>query len=475
MSLRGFLDKARREGVLVTVAREVDPSLEMARVINALDGHPVLFENVKRSDYRVAAGVCSQRAYFALDLGVPQEQLLFVLAKAYANPVPPTLYRVQYGAMVDVSPPCQEVIEQTVNLNRIPILTHMKADGGPYITSGVAVIEDPELGRNVSYHRLMQLDERRFTGRIVEGRGTHTALGKVEGDLEVAICLGVSLPVLLAAAMAPPKGVDELGIANALRPTPLVKCITKDLEVPAGAEIVLEGRITRQTVDEGPFLDSTETWDIVRLQPVIEIDCITHRRDPIYHALLPGKSEHKALMGMPREPGIYAAVNEACDCRNVYITPGGMSWLHAVVQIRKRDADDGRRAVEAAFRGHGSLKHVVVVDEDVNLFDPHDVEWAIATRFQADRDLMIFESQPGSSLDPSALHVPGQKTRTAKMGLDATIPWRTLYRVQYGAREGRLRSEGERAAFLRVGYESVEVEEYIVPCPIRCTGGELGG
>jgi len=453
----------------------------MARVINALDGHPVLFENVKGSDYRVAAGVCSQRAYFALDLGVPQEQLLFVLAKAYANPVPPTLYRVQpwvslilglkdpglwpqdkgYGAMGDVSPPCQEVIEQTVNLNRIPILTHMKADGGPYITSGVAVIEDPELGRNVSYHRLMQLDERRFTGRIVEGRGTHTALGKVEGDLEVAICLGVSLPVLLAAAMAPSKGVDELGIANALHPTPLVKCITKDLEVPAGAEIVLEGRITRQTVDEGPFLDSTETWDIVRLQPVIEIDCITHRRDPIYHALLPGKSEHKALMGMPREPGIYAAVNEACDCRNVYITPGGMSWLHAVVQIRKRDADDGRRAVEAAFRGHGSLKHVVVVDEDVNLFDPHDVEWAIATRFQADRDLMIFESQPGSSLDPSALHVPGQKTRTAKMGLDATIPWRTLYRVQYSAREGRLRSEGERAAFRRVGYESVEVGEYI--------------
>jgi 2,5-furandicarboxylate decarboxylase 1 len=445
MSLRQFLDKARREGALVTVSREVDPYLEMARVINALDGKPVLFENVKGSDYRVVSGICSRREYFALDLGVPQERLLFELAKAYANPVPPE----GVGAA-----PCQEVVEREVDLDRLPILTHMAADGGPYVTSGVVVIKDPELGRNTSYHRLMQLDERRFAGRIVEGRGTHTAMGKVDGDLEVAVCLGVSIPVLLAAAMAPPKGVDELGIANALHPTPLVKCVTKDLAVPAEAEIVLEGRVTRQVAGEGPFLDLTETWDIVRQQPVIEIDCVTHRRGAMYHALLPGKLEHKSLMGMPREPGIYAAVNAVCDCRNVYITPGGMSWLHAIVQICKRNADDGRRAIEAAFRGHGSLKHIVVVDEDVDLFDPHDIEWAVATRFQANRDLMVFEEQPGSSLDPSALHVPGQKARTTKMGLDATIPWHT--------QDGRLRSEQERAAFRRVGYEGIEIEEWVV-------------
>jgi UbiD family decarboxylase len=445
MSLREFLAKAEETGHLVTVSREVDSYLEMARVIDALDGRPVLFESVKGSHYRVVSGICSQREYFALDLGVPQEQLLFVLAEVYASPVPPEVMEAA---------PCQEVVEHEVNLSRIPILTHMEADGGPYVTAGVAVVKDPELGRNACYHRLMQLDERRFTTRIVEGRGTHTAMAKADGDLEVAICLGVSLPVLLAAAMAPPKGVDELGIANALRPTPLVKCVTKDLEVPAEAEIVLEGRITRQTVSEGPFLDLTETWDIVRQQPVIEIDCITRRCDPIYHALLPGKLEHKTLMGMPREPGIFAAVSEACECCNVYITPGGMSWLHAVVQIRKRGADDGRRAIEAAFRGHGSLKHVVVVDKDVNPFDPCDVEWAIATRFQADRDVMVFEDQPSSSLDPSALHVPGQKARTAKMGLDATIPWRT--------RDGRLRSEEERAAFERVGYGAVDLEEYVL-------------
>ncbi len=449
MSVRQFLAKAEQAGHLIKVSREVDPYLEMARVINALDGRPVLFENVTGSDYRVVSGMCSRREYFGLGLGVPQAQLLFVLAEAYANPVTP---------QVVATAPCQEVVAHDVDLDRIPILTHMKADGGPYVTAGVAIIKDPDLGRNMCYHRLMQLDGRRFTARLVEGRGTHTAIGKVAGDLEVAICLGVSVNVLLTAAMAPPKGVDELRIANALRPTPLVKCVTKDLEVPADAEIVLEGRITKHTTDEGPFLDLTETWDIVRQQPIIKIDCITHRRNPIYHALLPGKLEHKALMGMPREPSIYAAASEVCDCRNVYITPGGMSWLHAVVQICKREADDGRRAIEAAFRGHGSLKHVTVVDEDVNLFDPHDVEWAVATRFQSDRDLMVFEDQPSSSLDPSALQIPGQKARTAKMGLDATIPWRT--------RDGRLRSPEERAAFRRVAYEPVGVEEYI---------GQMGG
>jgi UbiD family decarboxylase len=128
-------------------------------------------------------------------------------------------------------------------------------------------------------------------------------------------------------------------------------------------------------------------------------------------------------MGMPREPTIYAEVNKVAHCLNVHITPGGTSWLHAVVQIAVQTPDDGRRAIDAAFRGHGSLKHVVVVDGDVDIFDTSDVEWAIATRFQADRDLVILTDQPSSSLDPSAHHVPGQKSLTAKMGLDATIPW----------------------------------------------------
>ena len=276
------------------------------------------------------------------------------------------------------------------------------------------------------FHRLLRLDKRRMVARVVEGRGTHTALMKVQDDLPVAICIGLPPHVLLAAAMSPPPGVDELTIAQALAPTPVVRCRTVPLRVPAAAEFVLEGRITHRTAPEGPFVDLTGTYDIVRQQPVIEIDCITHRREAIYQALLPGGLEHKLLMGLPREPTIYAAVNEVCECRNVHITPGGTSWLHAVVQIEKRHPDDGRRAAAAAFRGHGSLKHVVVVDTDVDPFDPQQVEWAIATRFQAARDLLVFKDQPSSSLDPSAKQVPGRKARTSKMALDATIPWDCL-------------------------------------------------
>jgi UbiD family decarboxylase len=451
MSLRSFIAKAQEAGHLVTIAKEIDPYLEMARVINALDGQPVLFTRVKGSPYQVVSGLCSSREYFALDLGVDQGQLLFALAQALENPVA--------SQMVE-SAPCQEVVEGEVDLNTLPILTHLPDDGGPYVTAGVTIVKDPDHGRNMCFHRLMRIGPRQFAARVVEGRGTHTALRKTSGELEVAICLGNSIPVLLAAAMSPPRGVDELSVANALRPTPLVKCRTVDLEVPADSEFVLEGRIIRHAVAEGPFIDLTETWDIVRQQPVIEIDCLTHRRDAIYHALLPGRLEHKLLMGMPREPTIYAAVSQVCQCKNVLITPGGMSWLHAVVQIVKQAPDDGRKAIAAAFRGHTSLKHVVVVDEDVDLFTPAEVEWAIATRFQAGRDLVVLEDQPSSSLDPSATHIPGQKTRTSKMGLDATIPWCKP--------TGELRTREEREEFKRVVYGEVDIAVYRAFREKRC-------
>jgi UbiD family decarboxylase len=305
----------------------------------------------------------------------------------------------------------------------------------------VAFINDPDTGPNASFHRLLRLGRTRLAARLVEGRGTHTAWRKTKDDLLVAICIGLPLHVLLAASMAPPPGVDELTIARALAPTSIATCANacpaksptegsgepgrRGIRVPAEAEFVLEGRITHELVSEGPFVDLTGTYDFVRQQPVIVVDRITHRRDAIYQALLPGRLEHRLLMGMPREPTIYAEVNKVARCLNVHVTPGGASWLHAVVQIAKQTPEDGRRAIAAAFRGHGSLKHVVVVDADVDIFDPHDVEWTIATRFQADRDLLILADQPSSSLDPSAKHVPGQKSRTAKMGLDATIHWDT--------------------------------------------------
>ncbi len=414
MELREFIALLEREKILKVIDEPVSPHLEMARIIAAHREIPLLFRNVPGYDSEVVSGLCSRRELMALALGVEPKELIRTLVKAMENPSEPPIVE---------DPPCQEVVEEKVDLTRLPILKHLPGDGGPYITAGVAIIKDPDYGRNASFHRLMLVDERRFVARVVEGRGTHTAWSKVPGDLEIAIAIGLPVHVLLAASMSPPMGVDELSIAHALSPTPLARCLTKDLEVPACAEIVLEGRLTRKLAPEGPFIDLTQTWDYVREQPILEVDLVTHRRRPLYHALLPGGAEHRMLMGIPREPTIFAAVNEVAECLDVRVTPGGMCWLHAVVKIRKKNPDDGLKAIEAAFRGHPSLKHVVVVDEDIDIDRPEEVEWAIATRFQADRGLVVLRDQPGSSLDPSAKHSPGRKTLTAKMGLDATIPW----------------------------------------------------
>jgi UbiD family decarboxylase len=391
--------------------------------------------------------VCAQRDHFAWALGCDVAGVVPGLIDALAGPQTPP----RAG-----SAPCQEVVVREPDLRSLPILKHLADDGGPYVTAAVAIVHDRDHGRNASYHRLMQVGPRRLVARVVEGRGTDMAWRKARAageDLPIAFCLGAPVHVLLAAAMSPPQGVDELSIAQALAPTPLVRCLTVPVEVPAVCEVVLEGRMTAQMADEGPFIDLTETWDGVRSQPVVEIDCITHRRQPIYHALLPGGAEHKLLMGMPREPTMFQAVAQVADCVGVHITPGGMSWLHAVVQIRKHGPDDGRRAIEAAFRGHGSLKHVVVVDEDVSPFDLAQVEWAVATRVQADRDLMVFPDQPSSSLDPSATQVPGQKARSTKVGVDATIPWTDA--------AGHLRGPEERAAFRKVRYQPVDLDRYL--------------
>jgi len=144
----------------------------------------------------------------------------------------------------------------------------------------------------------------------------------------------------------------------------------------------------------------------------------------VWQALLPGALEHKVLMGMPREPTIYREVNAAgVRCLDVNVDPGGCSWLHAIMQIDKTSEEDGRKAIEAAFRGHKSCKHVFVVDKDIDIYDPLQVEWAMATRFQGDVGMVMKEKEPGSSLDPSA--EPGTKM-TTKMGFDLTKPLKVV-------------------------------------------------
>ena len=435
MYLRDFLSKLEQENNLVRIKKEVSAKYEIANVIYSLDEKPVIFENVKGYDFPVFAGITSDRDVIAKGLDTTKDKLLLKLVKALQNPKEPE--------MVDKAP-CQEVIIKDPDLSKIPILYHLEGDGGRYGSATVSTIKDPDTGRNVSYHRLMEIGKNKFTARLIKKRQTRTTYDKLEGDLEMAVCVGNSVAVMVAASLGPPPGVDEFSIANALDKTPLVKCVTKDLEVPAETEFVFEGRLTRDLDREGPFVDLTETRDFERQEPVFVIDCITHRKDAMYQALIPGRLEHKTLMGMPKEPTIYNEVSKVVNCKNVLVTMGGGSWLHGIVQIEKKDPGDPKKAIEAAFNGHKSMKHVVIVDEDVDIYSPNAIEWAIATRFQGDKDLVIKPDQPGSSLDPSGKHEAGKKTLTTKIGVDATIP-----------------TDVDKSKYEIVKYNKVDIDDYL--------------
>jgi 2,5-furandicarboxylate decarboxylase 1 len=436
MKLRAFLNTLEEEGELIRIKKEVSHRYEVANVMNALGEKPTIFENVTGFEFPVFGGITSNRDTIAKGLGTVKEQLLLKLVESLRTPKPPEVVS---------EAPCQEVIIRgdDVNLDEIPFLLHLPDDGGRYGTATVAIIKDPDTGRNMCYHRIMQMGKNTCTARLIPKRQTRTTYDRTEGELEMAICVGNSVPVMVAASLGPPSGVDELAIANALDETKLVKCLTKDLEVPAESEFVLEGRITRDLDREGPFVDLTETRDFERQEPVFVIDCITHRNDAMWQILLPGRMEHKILMGMPKEPTIYDEVSKVATCKNALVTMGGGSWLHGVVQIEKKEPDDGKKAIEAAFNGHKSMKHVVVVDSDVNIFDPEAVEWAIATRFQGHRDLVLKSDQPGSSLDPSG-DQSGKKARTTKVGVDATMP-----------------PDVDPGKYVKVKYEEVDLNDYL--------------
>lgn len=240
--------------------------------------------------------------------------------------------------------------------------------------------------------------------------------------VKIAIVNAPDPVVLLAAAMSFDDNIDELTIAAALHQklygTPLkLTTMPNGIVAPADSEYVMWGNITLQNDDEGPYVDITGTVDEVRQEPVIEIEGVAHRNNPIFHALIPGEAEHKTLMGLPRSPTIKSAVNKVVECLDVHMTEGGCGWLSAVVKIKKVNQDDPIKAINAALAGHRSMKMVTIVDEDIDITDPVRVEWAMVTRWQPDRDTVILSNQKGSSLDPSR----NEDTTTAKVGFDATI------------------------------------------------------
>lgn len=410
MSLRSYLHQIEARGALRRVQTPISKTYQVAGVLKQMEPTPLLFEHVAESDFRVAGNLFCSKTAFADYFGIPPREIIPLLARAIEKRTPPEIV---------TDAPCQEVVEYTPDLDRLPILRHCDRDGGNYVTSGVMVARHPVHGQNLDFHRLMQFSGSEFAARVVRSRHFDSFLRDLRA-VDVAVCVGNPPPVLAAAATSVALGVDELEIANALETMQVVRARTVDLLVPAECEFVLEGTIyLDRTHDEGPFVDLTETYDVIRQEPVFEVKAITHRRDAIWQALLPGALEHKLLMGMPREPTIFQNVNRVAECIDVHVNPGGCSWLHAIVQIRKHDAEDGRRAIHAAFAGHRSCKHVFVVDDDIDIYDPLQVEWAMATRFQADRDLIVLERAPGSSLDPSA--EPGTH-ETTRVGFDLTKP-----------------------------------------------------
>jgi UbiD family decarboxylase len=407
----------QKRNQLVQIDDEVSPRFEVSAFMKEFDAGPILyFDSVKGSRSKIVAGVCGTRQRLCWALGASQEALYQKIIDAGREPVQPKVVR---------GGPVNEVVEKA-RLSKLPILTHFEHDAGAYITSSVISARSPD-GKieNVSIHRLQVLDDNHLAIRLVPRHLYNmwkTAKEKKE-NVEVAITIGVHPAVMLAAASPVPFGVSEFGVANKLlgNKMAVVKCEHVNAYAPAEAELVIEGRImTDKEVTEGPLVDITGTYDVQRKQPVVELVNMMHRRDYMYQALLPSGSEHKLLMGLPHETMIWEAVSKVVPkVKAVNLTEGGCGWLHAVVSIDKLVDGDAKNALAATFSAHPSLKHAVVVDTDIDVYDPNMVEWAIATRFQASEDLVIIPQARGSTLDPSADQETGL---TTKVGIDATRP-----------------------------------------------------
>ncbi len=417
MSLRSFLEVMEKRGEVLHIKNRVSPIFEISAIMKYVPSLPIVFfDNVDGYNVKVVGNVCATRRRLCLALETKPENIYKKIIEAVNKPKAPRIVS---------DSPVKEIIEEP-NLLKIPVLKHFKRDAGPYITSAIVSARSPDgTIENVSVHRLLILDEKRIAIRLVPRHLFKLwRMAKEAGkDLDVAIAIGVHPAVLLAAASSPPFGVSEYSVANTLLKgsLTLIKCEKVEAYAPSEAEIILEGKISRQEEAlEGPFVDVTGAYDARRLQPIIKVVNVMRRKDYIYQALLPGGPEHMLLMGLPREAAIYEAVSKVVPkVKAVNLSLGGCGWLHAVISIEKQSDGDAKNALLAAFAAHPSLKHAVVVDEDIDVFNLEEIEWAVATRFQAEEDLLIIRNVRGSTLDPSADMETGL---TTKVGVDATRP-----------------------------------------------------
>lgn len=444
-------------GELVSTSVEVDPFLELAGVYKRVGsgtptapptqiGPAMLFQNVKGHGVSVVAGVLASRERTALLLGSQKERLAFDLLAALENPVP----------AVDIAEgtaaPCQEVvIKPPFDLRTfIPAVISTKKDAGVFLNMAILRAEDPETGEaDVTFHRMCIHGPETMTVEFTPGRHIDCFRLKAEAKgkpLPASINIGLDPAVHVATSFEPPTtplGFDELTVAGALRkrPVELVGCVTQPTRALARAEIVLEGEFRPgEYADEDAV--SRSGWAMPEFpgyvgkahlhQPVFHVTAITHRTDPIFQVLIGPGEEHVTLTGLPTEASIYRLIDDAMPgfLQNVYCHSSGGGKYLAVLQVRKRNAtDEGRQrqAALTALAAFSELKHVIVVDDDVDPYDTNDVMWAMTTRYQGDVDTLLIPGVRCHPLDPTANpeYNPMLRGRgvSCKTIFDCTVPF----------------------------------------------------
>ncbi|WP_249780705.1 UbiD family decarboxylase [Bradyrhizobium sp. dw_78] len=415
--LRSWLQLLAATDRLVVARKGVSLTDELAAVAKKLERErAVIFPSPGGHDIAVVANLFAGRDWVADSIDVPVEDLLSRFQRAVRRPLP---WMEVKEARV------QEEVHRDVDLLKLlPIPKHNEHDSGPYITAALLIARNPQTGiQNVSIHRC-QISGPDRIGVLLLPRHTRHYYAMAEragAPLEIALVIGVHPACILASQAIAALDEDEMHIAGALlgRPVEMVKCLTNEVRVPAHAEIVLEGRILPKLREpEGPFGEFPQYYGDRADREVIQIDAVTHRRNPIFHTIVGGGMEHLVLGEIPREATLLEHLQRSFpSVRDVRLMRGGTCRYHLAVKIEKVSDGEPKNIIMGAFAGHYDVKQVVVVDTDVDIDDPNEIEWAVATRFQADRDLLVVAGAQGSKLDPSS-----DKGVGAKMGLDATKP-----------------------------------------------------
>ena len=428
MDLREFLKVLEEEHELQKIKVEVDPKHELGAICKIHNERPnspaLLFESVKGHKIPVVGQLLASDRRVALALGLSQENVFDETVQRASNPIAPKL--VSKGASQDI------VFEGAdVDLTKLPLCTNNPRDGGPYITAGHVIIKDPEYGMNLSIYRMMLVSKNEVTLRFTPGHDGYDFMKNAEKrgqkKFEVAVCIGVPPAVYVASQFEPRIGVYELDIAGGLvsEPVEVVKCRTIDLEVPALAEIVLEGELTipAKSGNEGPFGEFCGyTTAQVPNERIMTVKAVTHRKSPVYHNIWLGKPPHEHLYvdALTYAVAAYQELKPAYPAlKKAYAPPWGVSIV-LLLQLEKRLMRPGivdNILAASLYTRSGKWKHVFVLDEDIVLEDPNEVLWALTTRFQPATDMFVIPRGITSSLEPSA-SVDGL---TSKLMLDLTI------------------------------------------------------